>query len=86
MPNFKLRHYLAAQAKETMMALTQAHLDALDQAIGAGVLRARYPDGSEVQFDSFQQLRARRDWVAGQLQAGTVGSQLGGRRVTVASF
>jgi hypothetical protein len=70
------------------MALTQSHLTALDDAIAAGVLEVRYPDGSQAKFDSFDKLLARRNWVAGQLGAagGAASGPLQGRRVTVAGF
>lgn len=68
------------------MALTQAHLDALDEAIAAGVLNVRYPDGSQAQFDSFEKLKSRRDWVSGQISGGPAAGPLRGRRVTVVGF
>ncbi|MGD2215137.1 MAG: hypothetical protein PVJ64_00220 [Gemmatimonadales bacterium] len=46
------------------MALTQAHLDKLDEMIASGILESRTADGKRVQFESFDELRARRDWVA----------------------
>lgn len=68
------------------MALTQAHLDALDEAIASGVLDVRYPDGSQAKFDSFEKLKARRDWVSGQMAGGAQAGALRGRRVTVVGF
>jgi len=48
------------------MAFTTADLTALDRAIAASELEVEL-EGRRVRFDSFEGLRARRDFIAGQL-------------------
>jgi len=50
------------------MAFTTADLDALDRAIAASELKVVL-EGREVTFDSFDGLKARREFIAGQLVA-----------------
>ncbi|HKW84877.1 MAG TPA: hypothetical protein VJN68_14090 [Burkholderiaceae bacterium] len=50
------------------MAFTTADLDALDRAIAASELKVVL-EGREVTFDTFEGLKARREFVAGQLVA-----------------
>jgi hypothetical protein len=50
------------------MAFTQADLTALDRAIAASELEVEVA-GRKVRFDSFEGLRARRDYIAAQLEA-----------------
>lgn len=48
------------------MAFTTADLTAIDRAIAASELEVEL-EGRRVRFDSFEGLRARRDFIAGQL-------------------
>jgi hypothetical protein len=48
------------------MAFTTADLTALDQAIASAELKVVL-EGREVTFDTFDGLKARRDFIAGQL-------------------
>lgn len=54
------------------MALTQADLDALDRAIASSELEVEQ-DGKRVRFASFNDLKARRDYVSGLLATGGAG-------------
>lgn len=45
---------------------TQAHLDAIDEAIASGALTVKYSD-KEVTYGSFDDLMKRRRYIAGQL-------------------
>lgn len=49
------------------MAFTQADLDRLDAAIAASELEVENADGTRVRYASFADLKARRDFVAGQV-------------------
>lgn len=51
------------------MAFTQADLDVLDKAIASGTKRIRYPDGSEVEYQSLRDLTIARAKVADALAA-----------------
>ena len=51
------------------MALTSADLDALDQAIASSELEVEQ-DGKRVRFASFDDLKKRRDFVAGVIAQG----------------
>lgn len=51
------------------MAFTQAQLDALDRAIASSELEVEFPDGNRVRYASFADLKARRDFIAGDLAA-----------------
>lgn len=50
------------------MAFTSADLAALDRAIAASELEVEL-EGRKVRFDSFEGLRARREYIASQLLA-----------------
>jgi hypothetical protein len=52
------------------MAFTQADLTAIDRAIAASELEVEL-EGRRVRFDSFEGLKARRDFIAGILAAGS---------------
>jgi hypothetical protein len=52
------------------MVYTQSDLDALDQAIANGVLAVWFDD-TKITYQSFEDLRARRDFVAAQLSGRT---------------
>jgi hypothetical protein len=52
------------------MAYTPSDLEALDQAIVNGVLTVSF-DGTTTTYLSFDELRARRDFVAAQLSGRT---------------
>jgi hypothetical protein len=51
------------------MAFTTADIAALDRAIAASELKVVL-EGREVTFDNFEGLRARREFIAGQLVVG----------------
>jgi len=53
------------------MAFTTADLTALDRAIAASELEVEL-EGRKVRFDNFEGLKARRDFIAGQLLAAAV--------------
>lgn len=61
------------------MAFTQADLDALDQAIAASELEVEVA-GRKVKFDNFEGLKARRDFIAGQVTATTAARPTGSFR------
>lgn len=50
------------------MAFTTADLTAIDRAIAASELEVEL-EGRKVRFDNFEGLKARRDFIAGQLVA-----------------
>lgn len=49
---------------------TADDLAALDRAIAASELEVEMPGGRRVKFDSFEGLRARREYIASQLTQG----------------
>ena len=49
------------------MAVTQAHLDRLEEMMAEGVLDATLPDGSRMRFDTMENLQARIRWVKDRL-------------------
>lgn len=51
------------------MAFTQDQLDALDRAIASSELEVELPDGNRVRYASFADLKARRDFIAGEIAA-----------------
>lgn len=59
---------------------TESDLARLDRAIAQGVLRVRFSDDREVEFSTFQELVARRNFVAQQL------SKDGGRQRLFTKF
>jgi hypothetical protein len=65
------------------MALTSADLTAIESAIAGGVLRVRFSDGREVQYQSVDDLLKAREFIKNSL------TQSGGTaatRSTYASF
>ena len=50
------------------MAFTTADLTAIDRAIAASELEVEL-EGRKVRFDNFEGLKARRDFIAGQIVA-----------------
>jgi hypothetical protein len=65
------------------MALTSADLTAIETAIASGVLRVRFSDGREVQYQSLDDLLKAREFIKNDL------TQAGGAvptRSTYASF
>jgi hypothetical protein len=50
---------------------TADDLAALDRAIAASELEVEMPGGRRVRFDSFDGLRARREYIASQLTSST---------------
>jgi hypothetical protein len=65
------------------MALTSADLTAIESAIASGVLRVRFSDGREVQYQSIDDLLKAREFIKNSL-AGSGGSAA--IRSTFASF
>lgn len=49
------------------MAFTQLQLDALDRAIASAQLEVEMPDGNRVRYANFDDLKKRRDFIAGEL-------------------
>jgi|WetSurMetagenome_2_1015567.scaffolds.fasta_scaffold187055_2 hypothetical protein len=65
------------------MALTTADLTAIETAIASGVLRVRFSDGREVQYQSLSDLLKAREFIKNDLtQSGGTAST----RATFASF
>lgn len=56
------------------MSFTQNDLDRIDRAIAQGVLTVTFSDGRSVTFSSFEELSARRAFIAKELD-GTPGRQ-----------
>jgi hypothetical protein len=57
------------------MAFTQSDLDAIRVAIGSGVLKVRYADGSEVTYQSLDDLLKAEQRIVGSM-AGTSGRRI----------
>ena len=53
-----------------MSDYTPAHLTALNEAIASGVKKVKH-NGKEIEFDSFADLVARRDFVAREIAGAT---------------
>lgn len=60
--------------------LTQDDLDRLDRAIATGTRSVQFSDGRRLEFSTFQELVARREFVAQQL------AQEGGRQRLFTKF
>jgi hypothetical protein len=65
------------------MAWTQSDIDTIERAIAGGELRVRFPDGSEVQYQTTSEMLKARDAMKTVVAGSGAG---GGTRCTYASF